>query len=281
MIFLLTSAFETQRTRKIARRTAVIPFHSHAPRWQLDMKTPTNEELRAAAGDYVALTGFYQRVKSLPFLGMLACNIDTLIAGQWTEVIVEYTVGGSGLADRAWIKGTFEFYSDWALFQTSDPTKDNFVSAEYVPSPLLPGQDPATVQGLSVRFDQKGHERPFQKAIIVDIVDGYLNPGDKIVVRLGDRRFGARGTRAQTFVEDKFLMRWYIDPVGTSRFAATLFSWAIPKARPRSSQLTGGEIWRAALNGMKTWELARSSHPVHGRWMKFTPPTPTTTRITY
>ncbi|KAH7043351.1 hypothetical protein B0J12DRAFT_730601 [Macrophomina phaseolina] len=117
---------------------------------------------------------------------------------------------------------------DWALFQTSDPTKDNFVSAEYVPSPLLPGQDPATVQGLSVRFDQKGHERPFQKAIIVDIVDGYLNPGDKIVVRLGDRRFGARGTRAQTFVEDKFLMRWYIDPVGTSRFAAIKPDIAIP-----------------------------------------------------
>jgi hypothetical protein len=83
----------------------------------------------------------------------------------------------------------------------------------------LAGQTPATVQGLSVRFDQKGHERPFQKAIIIDIVDGYLNPGDKIVVRIGDTRFGARGTRVQTFVEEDFRMRWYIDPVGTSRFA--------------------------------------------------------------
>lgn len=94
------------------------------------------------------------------------------------------------------------------------------MSAEYVPRDLFPGQTPATVQGLNVRFDQKGHERPFQKAIIIDVVDGYVNPGDKIIVRLGDRRFGAKGTRAQTFVEDKFLMRWYIDPVGTSRFAA-------------------------------------------------------------
>lgn len=57
------------------------------------------------------------------------------------------------------------------------------------------------------------------KAIIIDVVDGYLNPGDKIIVRVGDRRWGARGTRVQTFVEDKFLMRWYIDPVGTSTFA--------------------------------------------------------------
>ncbi|EOD51684.1 hypothetical protein UCRNP2_1529 [Neofusicoccum parvum UCRNP2] len=128
----------------------------------------------------------------MSFLGTLTCNVNTLTAGEWTEVTVEYTVGGSGLADGAWIKGTFKFYSDWALFQTSDPTRDNYVSAEYTPAELLPGQDPATVQELSVRFDQKGHERPFQKAVIIDIVDGYLNPGDKIVVRLGDRRFGAR-----------------------------------------------------------------------------------------
>ena len=75
------------------------------------------------------------------------------------------------------------------------------------------------MQSLAIRFDQKGHERPFQKAVIIDIVDGYLNPGDKIIVRLGDKRWGSRGTRAQTFVEENFLMRWYVDPVGTSRFA--------------------------------------------------------------
>jgi hypothetical protein len=76
------------------------------------------------------------------------------------------------------------------------------------------------VQYLKVRFDQKGHERPFQKAIIVDIVDGYLKPGDHILIRLGDRRAGGPGTRIQTFVEDGFRFRGYIDPVGTSRFAA-------------------------------------------------------------
>ena len=75
------------------------------------------------------------------------------------------------------------------------------------------------MQSLSVRFDQKGHERPFQKAVIIDIIDGYLNPGDQIVIRLGDRRWGARGTRVQTFAERDLRWRFYIDPVGTSRFA--------------------------------------------------------------
>ncbi|KAF7522529.1 hypothetical protein G7054_g12114 [Neopestalotiopsis clavispora] len=183
------------------------------------MKHLSNEELTALAGQYFAPAGLYQYTKQLPFLGTLECNAKTLIAGDWTEIIVEYTVGASGLADGAWIKGTFKFYSDWALFQTSNPERDNYVSAEYVAGNLHPGQTPATVQELAVRFDQKGHERPFQKAIIVDIVDGYMNPGDKIIVRLGDRRWGSRGTRVQTFVEENFLMRWYIDPVGTSRFA--------------------------------------------------------------
>lgn len=90
------------------------------------------------------------------------------------------------------------------------------MSAEYVPRELHVGQTPATVQSLGVRFDQKGHERPFQKAVIIDIVDGYLNPGDLIIIRLGDRRWGARGTRVQTFVESDFRWRFYIDPVGTS-----------------------------------------------------------------
>lgn len=192
------------------------------------MKTLSDNELTALAGQYFAPTGLYQYTKSLPFLGTLECNTKTLTAGQWTEVIIEYIVGASGLADGAWIKGTFKFYSDWALFQTSDAQRDNYVSAEYVAGALHPGQMPATVQSLAVRFDQKGHERPFQKAVIVDIVDGYVNPGDKIVVRLGDRRWGSRGTRVQTFVEDAFRMRWYIDPVGTSRFAPIQPDIAIP-----------------------------------------------------
>ncbi len=125
------------------------------------------------------------------------------------------------------------------MFQTSDPKADNFVSAEYVPNALHAGQTAATVQSLAVRFDQKGHERPFQKAVIIDVVDGYINPGDKIIIRMGDRRFGARGTRAQTFVEKDWRMRWYIDPVGTSRFAAI---------RPDISiRILPGEIAKAKL----------------------------------
>lgn len=171
------------------------------------------------AGHYIAPTGLYARNKARPFLGSITCDRRTLVAGQWDEITFVYEVGASGLADGAWLKLAFKFYSDWALFQTSDPTAANYVSAEYQAGDLVPGQSPATVQYLKVRFDQKGHERPFQKAILIDIVDGYLNPGDRIVIRLGDRRQGGAGTRVQSFVEKDFRLRLFIDPLGSSKFA--------------------------------------------------------------
>ncbi|KAJ5930983.1 hypothetical protein N7466_006476 [Penicillium verhagenii] len=183
------------------------------------MKNLSVDDRFQLAGDYSAPKGLYEYTKTLPFTGRVKSNVKSLVAGEWTEITLEYEVGASGLADGAWIKGTFKFYSDWALFQTSDRTKDNYVSAEYIPNTLFPDQTPATVQSLGIRFDQKGHERPFQKAVIVDVQDGYMSPGDRIVIRLGDRRYGARGTRAQTFIEKDFRWRFYIDPVGTSRFA--------------------------------------------------------------
>ena len=185
-----------------------------------DQHRLTEDDLRRHLGNYVAPRGLYDQNKAKPFVGRVSCNVDRLVAGQWTEIVLDYEVGASGVADGAWFKATFKFYSDWALFQVVDPAGANYVSAEYHAGPLLPGQSPAAVQSLKVRFDQKGHERPFQKSVIVDTVDGYLNAGDHIIIRLGDRRAGGPGTRIQTFVEDKFRFRCYVDPLGTSRFVA-------------------------------------------------------------
>src|SRR5882672_9786770 len=180
----------------------------------------SEKDLRGRLGHYVAPQGLYELNKARPFAGRVTCNLDKLVAGSWSEVVLDYEVGASGIADGAWFKATFKFYSDWALFQTVDPHGANYLSADYQAGPLAKGQSPATVQSLKVRFDQKGHERPFQKAVIVDTVDGYLNAGDHIIIRLGDRRMGGPGTRVQTFVEDKFRFRCYVDPLGTSRFVA-------------------------------------------------------------
>lgn len=158
-------------------------------------------------------------LETLPFLGRATLSQREVIAGDWLEVVATYEVGAAGLADGAWVKLVFKFYSDWGLFQTSDPRAANYLTADYEPRAPFPGESPSTVRALKVRFDQKGHERPYQKAVIVDIVDGYLKPGDKIVLRLGDTRQGGPGTRAQTFAEEAFKFRVFVDTVGASRFA--------------------------------------------------------------
>ncbi len=179
----------------------------------------TETELEKRLGHYIAPKGLYAKSKDMPFLGNVTCNVRKIVAGSWQEIVLDYELGASGMADGSWFKATFRFYSDWALFQTSDPKGANYITAEYHAGALVEGQSPATVQSLKVRFDQKGHERPFQKAVIVDTVDGYLKGGDHIIVRLGDRRFGGPGTRVQTFVEQNFRFRCYVDPLGTSRAA--------------------------------------------------------------
>lgn len=164
----------------------------------------------AALPDYLA---------TLPFLGRVSLSRKEVFAGEWHELVFIYEVGSAGLADGGWLKLVFKFYSDWGLFQTSAPAAANYLSAEHEARDPFPGESPSTVRALKVRFDQKGHERPYQKAVIIDVVDGYLKPGDRIIVRLGDQRHGGPGTRAQTFIEENFHFRAFVDVVGASRFA--------------------------------------------------------------
>ena len=126
------------------------------------MEKMTAAELKKTLGDsYFAPDGLYDKTKDMSFLGTVTCNIEEMDAGSWQEIIIDYELGQSGMADGSWFKATFRFYSDWELFQTTDPSAANYVSAEYHAAPTVPGQSPASVQKLSVRFDQKGHERPF------------------------------------------------------------------------------------------------------------------------
>ncbi|MPZ70816.1 MAG: hypothetical protein GEU71_15005 [Actinobacteria bacterium] len=160
-------------------------------------------------------------VRALPFLGRLTHDWHEIVAGETTELVLDYEVGASGIADSGWLKLCMKFYSDWE-WQTDDPTARDYCSVEYITGSRLGKafrDTTSTLQSVLCRYDEKGGERPFQKALIVDLVDGYLRPGDHLVFRLGDRRAGGPGTRVQTFVERDFAFRLWVDLLGTSRFA--------------------------------------------------------------
>ena len=73
------------------------------------MERMTDAQLKDVLGDYHAPKGLYQKTKDMPFLGRVTCNRDQLVAGEWTEIVLDYEVGASGIADGAWIKATFKF----------------------------------------------------------------------------------------------------------------------------------------------------------------------------
>lgn len=157
---------------------------------------------------------------AMEFLGEVSCSHSSLVAGSVEQVLVDYVVGSSGIADSGGVKFCFKFYSDWSL-QTVDPLGPDYCSVEYRTGSLVGGASPggaSTLRNLRWRYDEKGGERPFQKAIVVDLVDGYLRPGDHLLLRLGDRRAGGAGTRVQTFVERGFCLRTMVDPLGTQRY---------------------------------------------------------------
>lgn len=75
------------------------------------MRYLSAEKRHQIVGSYYAPEGYYEYTKTLPFLGTVTSDVRTLVAGEWTEINIVYEVGASGLADGAWIKGTFKFYS--------------------------------------------------------------------------------------------------------------------------------------------------------------------------
>jgi hypothetical protein len=187
-------------------------------------------------------------LSAFPFLGELACSTSTVVAGSIEELILTYTVGQSGIADSGWLKLCFRFYSDWDL-QTTDPQARDFASARLLTRSLVGGaseSSAATARQLKIRYDIKGGERPFQKALLIHVVDGYLRPGDAIEIRLGDRRFGGPGTRVQTFVEDEFEFHLFVDPLGTSRMARSgLSRLAIVPGPPERLAVHGPRLVRS------------------------------------
>src|SRR5581483_6400077 len=93
-----------------------------------DAPIPGEAELKRRLGEHTAPAGLYTQTKALPFLGTARCNVERLVAGSWHEVVIDYEVGAAGIADGSRFKATFRFYSDWALFQTSDPKAANYIS---------------------------------------------------------------------------------------------------------------------------------------------------------
>ncbi|MCB2054722.1 MAG: hypothetical protein KDE35_10825 [Geminicoccaceae bacterium] len=128
-------------------------------------------------------------------------------AGSMQSFELVYTAGFYGIDDSGSIRIVGRFASDQSQPQLDDPKGWNYTTVEASNGAVL-----------RVRFDSKGNVRPWDRTLEIRVVRGYLEAGDTIIVRFGDRREGSPGMRLQTFAEESFEFRVLVDPVATYVF---------------------------------------------------------------
>ena len=125
--------------------------------------------------------------------------------GNWTIV---FTAGEYGMDIGSTVKLVWRLASDWGQPQFTMPDQMNYTTVQTSNNAAV----------IKARFDPKGHERPWSASLILDITEEALNPGDTISINLGDRSDGSPGMQAQTFIDETFAFRVFVDPFATGCF---------------------------------------------------------------
>jgi hypothetical protein len=128
---------------------------------------------------------------------------DDLVVRGWATVIVDVTAGLHGVDDGGTIQIALRFPWDGGALQATDPAAPNYVTA-------------VASSGAKLELSWTARApRPFFKALVARVYDGFLRPGDTVRFVLGDRAGGSPGLRLQTFAEDHLELRVLIDPIAT------------------------------------------------------------------
>ena len=151
-------------------------------------------------------------------------------AGSWASFTLVYRAGFYGIDDSGSLKIVWRHAADQSKPQLDDPKGPGYTT--------VTASNGATLQ---VRFDPKGHVRPWDQCLYIKVVKGYLKEGDTITVTFGDTSQGSTGMRVQTFCEDTFEFRVLSDPIAT-------YTYVMLPEQPMISVVSGPpESYRAVL----------------------------------
>ena len=182
-------------------------------------------------------------------------------AGSFQSVTLVYTAGYFGIDDTGSIKIVQRFAGDMGRPQLDDPEAANYTTVEASNGAVL-----------EVRYDPKLNIRPWDKTLMIRVMRGFLNEGDTITVRFGDRRQGSPGMRMQTFVESTFEFRVLVDAFATYNYVELPIQPTFPvvagpavtwKALLPTLRRTG-ETFRLGFKGEDKW--GNPSDQVDGRF---------------
>ncbi|NPD87180.1 MAG: DUF3604 domain-containing protein [Asgard group archaeon] len=130
-----------------------------------------------------------------------------VIAGSYGTWSLTLTVGKHGIDDGGHIKIAWRDVTNWQRPQFSEKEQPNYTTI--------------TTSGkaeFSLKFEDLGYIRPWRPCLTITVYDGNLREGDTVTITYGDTSKGGPGAMAQTFVEDSFEFRVFVDPFGTGLY---------------------------------------------------------------
>lgn len=147
---------------------------------------------------------------------------DDIVVGSYGTYTITYTVGTYGLDVGGGLKIGTRRMSDWGTPQFDDPQAPNYVTVNC-----------STDSTLSVRYNTRGHIRPFRAVIIVDLLKQTLYPGDQVSIVLGDRSGGSKGMLSQSFPESICEFAVFVDALSSGVYIR------VPQTPPLVSVISG------------------------------------------
>ena len=137
---------------------------------------------------------------------------NQLIAGEFTTLTLEYTVGAIEAKPGGIFRIGQHFMSDGARIQNSNPEGHSFVTFK------ASRQDVELENTTSNWYSAYGGFRAPEPMPAVRIKTGTLTRGDKITITLGDTTGGSKGFSVQTRDGDNYRFPLEFDPSGNGVF---------------------------------------------------------------
>ena len=155
-------------------------------------------------------------------------------AGSWQSFTLVYTAGKFGVDDTGSIKIGMRFATDFGPVQFDDPKAPGYTT--------VVASNGAT---LETRWEFKRNIRPWSRSLYIGVQNHFLREGDTITIRFGDQRGGSKGVRVQTYCEQVFEFKVFVDAIATYDYVA------LPES-PHDRHRAGPPVtWQAVLPTLK------------------------------
>ena len=166
-----------------------------------------NEQASDAMKQWVKVLSFIEE-KGAQMGAFVRTDKNVLQAGQYSTIVLEYTVGGADIPKGAGLRMGINMFNLNPRPQTSDPTAPGFVSFK------VQSQTAQTETTSGPIFGVLGSIFTPVPMPALRVTSGALKQGDKVIITLGDTSRGSPGYRPPTRDAEEFPLSVVVDFTG-------------------------------------------------------------------